>query len=106
MTRHFIWKYVKHSIVVSAVAYFENIKLLDTIISPGEFIAWRAILQSIYKWSLSLMKNENESASDAWEAKSLNGSYLTLFLYYQNASSDHPLTPTWNTCMPKIKLKW
>jgi hypothetical protein len=47
-------------------------KMLDTIISPGEFIAWQAILQSIYKWSLGLMEMENESASDACEAKSLN----------------------------------
>ena len=58
-TPHFVWKHVKHSIITLAVTYFEKIKLPDTIISPGEFIAWRAILQSIYKWRLDLMEMEN-----------------------------------------------
>jgi hypothetical protein len=48
-----------------------------------------------------------------WKCKRCFGSQiiklaviLHCFLHYQNASSDHPLTPTWNALMPKIKLKW
>ena len=78
--------------ISSSIFWKQNVARYNYL--TREFIAWWAILQSIYKWSLGLMEMENESTSDAWEAKSLNLQLsYTLFLHYQNASMITPSLP-------------
>jgi hypothetical protein len=90
---------MEHSIIIVAVAHFEKkIKLLGTVISPGKFIAWQAIIKKKCsgRWGRTCCKlGANNGA--------LGGSEGDKFLVSEN-TEPLSLQPQSNNNQQKTKL--